>query len=267
MSITSQPDTFSYSIDSSRRLQLHHPDARTKFIKHRYDFVSSDIELHPNQGSSGPWNVSLIMKMLNGERRAHADDGTMVLACHASPGSQTAGFDQALDPTTWRALTFAPHDKGNPFFFFNACDTGRARSLGGFVQGWGPAVLASGASGFIGGMWPLTDQTAASFSTSFYGGIADHLKTGPVYLAEVLLHTSELARATGVDAVALLTASRVRIHQPDEAIARRVAKLPTSLADGFAAHGDAAGVKQARDPVHRGGDAPSLKQILHQMFA
>jgi predicted nucleic acid-binding protein len=56
-----------------------------------------------------------------------------------------------------------------------------------------------------------------------------------VNLAEVLLHTAELARATGVDTVALLTASRVRMHQPDEAIARRVAKLPTSLADGFAA--------------------------------
>jgi predicted nucleic acid-binding protein len=27
----------------------------------------------------------------------------------------------------------------------------------------------------------------------------------------------------------------VRIHQPDEAVARRVAKLRTSLADGFAA--------------------------------
>ena len=56
-----------------------------------------------------------------------------------------------------------------------------------------------------------------------------------VNLAEVLIHTAELSRATGVDAVALLTASRVRIHQPDEAIARRVAKLSTSLADGFAA--------------------------------
>jgi predicted nucleic acid-binding protein len=56
-----------------------------------------------------------------------------------------------------------------------------------------------------------------------------------VNLAEVLLHTSALSRATGVDAVALLSASRVRIHQPDEAIARRVARLRTSLADGFAA--------------------------------
>lgn len=56
-----------------------------------------------------------------------------------------------------------------------------------------------------------------------------------VNLAEVLIHTADLSRATGVDAIVLLTASRVRIHQPDEAIARRVAKLSTSLADGFAA--------------------------------
>jgi len=56
-----------------------------------------------------------------------------------------------------------------------------------------------------------------------------------VNLAEVLMHTTELTRATGIDVVTLLTASRVRIHHPDEAVARRVAKLPTSLADGFAA--------------------------------
>jgi predicted nucleic acid-binding protein len=56
-----------------------------------------------------------------------------------------------------------------------------------------------------------------------------------VNLAEVLIHTAELSRATGVDAIALLTASRVRVHHPDEAIARRVARLHTSLADGFAA--------------------------------
>lgn len=94
--------------------------------------------------------------------------------------------DQSLDPLTWRALTFAPRDKGNPFYFFNACDTGRAESFGGFVQGWGPAILASGASGFIGGMWPLSDRTAASFSTEFYGGLTGDLAEGPVYLAEVL---------------------------------------------------------------------------------
>ena len=118
------------------------------------------------------------------------------------PGSGSPVFairllDQELDPTTWRALSFAPRDKGNPFFFFNACDSGQARSLGGFVQGWGPAVLASGASGFIGGMWPLTDRTAAVFSTSFYGDISGQLKSGPVYVAEVLQQVRSQFYETG----------------------------------------------------------------------
>jgi predicted phosphodiesterase len=38
------------------------------------------------------------LRRLPAERRLRADDGTMILVCHASPGSQTAGFDQALDP-------------------------------------------------------------------------------------------------------------------------------------------------------------------------
>ena len=38
------------------------------------------------------------LRRLPAERRLRAEDGTMILVCHASPGSQTAGFDQALDP-------------------------------------------------------------------------------------------------------------------------------------------------------------------------
>ena len=56
-----------------------------------------------------------------------------------------------------------------------------------------------------------------------------------VNLAEVLIHTDKYAQASGVDPVAFLKASGLRIHPPDEAVARRVAKLKTSLADGFAA--------------------------------
>lgn len=38
------------------------------------------------------------LRRLPAERRLMLED-TMVLACHASPGSQTQGFDQALDPS------------------------------------------------------------------------------------------------------------------------------------------------------------------------
>jgi predicted phosphodiesterase len=41
------------------------------------------------------------LRRLPSERRWRSDDDdqTLVLACHASPGSQTAGFDQHLDPS------------------------------------------------------------------------------------------------------------------------------------------------------------------------
>ena len=38
------------------------------------------------------------LRRLPAERRWRADDDTLVLVCHGSPGSQTAGFDQGLDP-------------------------------------------------------------------------------------------------------------------------------------------------------------------------
>jgi putative phosphoesterase len=38
------------------------------------------------------------LRRLPAERRLRAEDGTMILVCHGSPGSQTAGFDRELDP-------------------------------------------------------------------------------------------------------------------------------------------------------------------------
>jgi predicted phosphodiesterase len=38
------------------------------------------------------------LRRLPAERRWRADDGTLVLICHGSPGSQTGGFEQGLDP-------------------------------------------------------------------------------------------------------------------------------------------------------------------------
>lgn len=39
------------------------------------------------------------LRRLPAERRWRTDDDTLVMVCHASPGSQTAGFDQHLDPS------------------------------------------------------------------------------------------------------------------------------------------------------------------------
>jgi putative phosphoesterase len=39
------------------------------------------------------------LRGLPAERRVRAEDDTLVLVCHGSPGSQTSGFDQDLDPS------------------------------------------------------------------------------------------------------------------------------------------------------------------------
>ncbi len=75
-------------------------------------------------------------------------------------------------------------------------------------------------------------ETGPSLPASRRGKTA--LVISVVNLAEVLIHTAELSRATGVDPVAVLQGSGVRLHSPDEAVARRVARLRISLADGFA---------------------------------
>jgi predicted phosphodiesterase len=46
----------------------------------------------------GPERIDWIRR-LPSERRWRAEDDTLVLVCHASPGSQTAGLDQDLDPS------------------------------------------------------------------------------------------------------------------------------------------------------------------------
>lgn len=61
------------------------------------------------------------------------------------------------------------------------------------------------------------------------------LTISAVNLAEVFKHMSEYARATGADLLLLLRTCGVKVHAPDEEIARRAAALPLSLADAFAA--------------------------------
>ena len=54
-------------------------------------------------------------------------------------------------------------------------------------------------------------------------------------LAAVFSKLAELSKATGADPLAILKGVKVQVHIPDERVARTVSKLPTSLADGFAA--------------------------------
>jgi CHAT domain-containing protein len=97
---------------------------------------------------------------------------------------------------TWRGL--APHaQKAHPLFFFNACDVGQAQHVLNFVDGWAPAVLEAGASGYIGGLWPLADRGAAEFAVSFYDLVGAELPQGSVNVADALRKTRQLFYKNG----------------------------------------------------------------------
>ena len=73
--------------------------------------------------------------------------------------------------------------------FFNACDIGQGDKVANFVDGWAPAVLESGASGYIDGLWPLGDHGAAEFAKEFYRRFKEQLDQGGAQIVEILRQT------------------------------------------------------------------------------
>ena len=93
--------------------------------------------------------------------------------------------DSDVDLLMFRGLV-AGRATSHPFVFFNACSLGQAQRVASFVDGWAPATLEAGASGYVGGLWLLSDAGAAAFAARFYATFATALRTGPVTVAEVL---------------------------------------------------------------------------------
>lgn len=93
--------------------------------------------------------------------------------------------DQDLGYSEWSAM-MTRGGPNRPFFFLNACDVGRSGKFLTFTDGFGPAVLESGASGFIGALWSIQDDSAARFAEKFYGQMQQDLnKNGFVSVADL----------------------------------------------------------------------------------
>lgn len=96
--------------------------------------------------------------------------------------------DGALDVQAWRSMAESA-SLSHTFFFFNACDVGQANHVGNFADGFGPALLGQGASGYIGALWPVNDEIAASFSVRFYQLLQQQLQVGPADVSATLART------------------------------------------------------------------------------
>lgn len=105
--------------------------------------------------------------------------------------------DGPFDSVAWRGLT-RPRYARPSLYFFNACELGSVETQVGAAAGWAPAVLDSGAAGYIGGLWPLRDGPAAHFAKQFY---TDMARTAPgakrMSVAEALRQARNLFYKTG----------------------------------------------------------------------
>lgn len=90
--------------------------------------------------------------------------------------------DGQLTHLAWRGLVerIVASGKARPFLFLNACEVGQAAVSAGFVDGWAPATLEAGGSGFIGALWPVDDAGAAAVSGRFYAELAPAATGGRV---------------------------------------------------------------------------------------
>ena len=110
--------------------------------------------------------------------------------------------DGSLVPATWLSLT--EKGQGHPFYFFNACDLGQSDSVLNYVDGWAPKLLQSGASGYLGALWKVSDKTAGSFSAHFYSDLRVKLNAGmPWSLADLVTQARRETYAEAYDPTAL----------------------------------------------------------------
>ena len=93
--------------------------------------------------------------------------------------------DSQMDPVTWQSLE-AHVTAAHPLFFFNACDVGESRRFLNDVDGWAPVLLSSGASGYIGALWPVNDATAEAVAASFYRQLSKGISGYGANVAEAL---------------------------------------------------------------------------------
>ena len=126
-----------------------------------------------------------------------AGHGEVTVGGDGIPQYRVVLEDGPLDLMAWRGLA-AGNFSQHPFFFFNACDVGRAEKVAGFVDGWAPAALDAGAGGYVGGLWPLGDRAAADFARHFYTTLDAGFAEGkPVAVAEVLCEARKRFYETG----------------------------------------------------------------------
>ena len=121
-------------------------------------------------------------------------NGVLHFAGHGSTKSTgaTTSYALRLEDGAFDSLAFVGLDNNfrsrETLVFFNACELGQAdQSDVGIIEGWAPAMIDAGASGYLGALWPVGDDEAAGFAEAFYAEVERSISaTGRARVTEVV---------------------------------------------------------------------------------
>ncbi|MFO0869704.1 MAG: CHAT domain-containing protein [Pirellulales bacterium] len=106
---------------------------------------------------------------------AAADFDLLHLVSHGAFGGATAADASALmmEDGPFQAIDLSPSMEAAlraaaPLVFFNACHSGRIGLSLTRLGSWGARLVQLGCGGFVGALWPVTDEAAPIFANSFY---------------------------------------------------------------------------------------------------
>ncbi len=116
-----------------------------------------------------------------------AGHGTAESSAGASTRYALRLNDGPFDSTAFVGLENNRLRQRQTLVFFNACELGQADAQASIVEGWAPAVLDAGASGYIGALWPVGDDEAAAFAEAFYAEVEKSIQAqGEARVTEIL---------------------------------------------------------------------------------
>jgi TPR repeat protein len=124
-------------------------------------------------------------------------------ALQLAPQVAIALSDQSMTPDTFVAF-LQEGQTSHPFYFFNACDIGRSDAELNYISGWAPALMQSGASGYLGALYQVGDASAVSFAANFYAGLKTDMQDNAAWtMAELVTDARRKTYAEDNDPTAL----------------------------------------------------------------
>ncbi len=151
-------------------------------------------------------------------------NGVLHFAGHGSTKSTgaTTSYALRLEDGAFDSMAFQGLDNNfrsrETLVFFNACELGKAdQSDVGIIEGWAPAMIDAGASGYLGALWPVGDDEAAGFAEAFYAEVERSISvTGQARVTEVV----RCLRRRGADRQDPTWQAYVFYGDPDTALVR-----------------------------------------------